>query len=61
MARFDDSDSHSLNGVVLHSFPVPVLRSGLNIACVIGSSHAELVLSWLGRLPGIGPGAPCIR
>ena len=55
IARFDDNDSHSLNRVILHTFAIPVLRGRLDVACVIGSAHAELVLARLGRIPGIAP------
>jgi len=55
IARFDDNDSHSVNGVILHPFAIPVLRDRLDVACIIGSARAELVLARLGRIPDIAP------
>ena len=61
ISRFDDNDSHSLNGVVLHPFTIPVLRERLDVARAIGRARAQLILARLGGIPNMAPRAPRIR
>lgn len=52
---FNDNDSHSPNGVVLHPFAIPVLRARLNVARAIGRANAQLILTRLGCIPHMAP------